>query len=150
VRGINNFSSCASLISVVRTHVGVEGMAKGYKETKNPLRVVPHSLGFHFYTAVGDYCGVSAYSLEEFANALQYVCSDAIVFHFERGDFQNWVRDVLGDAELAQEIEDIKMCERHLAAESCRKELVDTVRVHMLQLEAQKYLPCSSEKKGKL
>jgi len=123
-------------------------MAKSCNEIKDPLRVVPHAQGFHFYTAVGDYCGVSAHSLEEFENALQYVCSDAIVFHFERGDFQNWVRDIVGDNELAQSIDDIKRCERHLAAESCRKELVDAVRVRMLQLEAQKYLPCSGEQKS--
>ena len=113
-------------------------MVKSSNESRDPLRVVSHAQGFHFYTAIGDYCGVSAHSLEEFADALQYVCSDAIVFHFERGDFQNWVRDVIGDAELAQSIDDIKMCERHLAADSCRKELVDAVSVRILQLETNK------------
>jgi len=111
-------------------------MVKSGNETKNPLRVVPHAQGFHFYTAFGDYCGVSACSLEEFANALQYVCSEAIVFHFERGDFQNWIRDVISDNELAKKIDDIKMCERHLAAESCRKEIMERVNVRILQLEA--------------
>jgi len=111
-------------------------MVKSGNETKNPLRVVPHAQGFHFYTAVGDYCGVSACSLEEFANAIQYVCSEAIVFHFERGDFQNWIRDVISDNELAKKIDDIKMCERHLAAESCRKEIMERVNVRILQLEA--------------
>jgi hypothetical protein len=124
-------------------------MVKSSKRAKNSLRAVPHAQGFHFYTAVGDYCGVSAHSLEEFADALQYVCSEAIVFHFERGDFQNWVRDVIGDNELAQAIDDIKMCERHLAAESCRKELVDAVRVRMLQLEVEKSPSCFGEQKRK-
>ena len=111
-------------------------MVKSSNETKNPLRVVPHAQGFHFYTAVGDYCGVSVHSLEEFADALQYVCSEAIVFHFERGDFQNWIRDIIGDSELARKIDDIKMCDRHLAAESCRKEIMEIVNVRLLQLEA--------------
>jgi len=100
------------------------------------LRVVPHAKGFHFYTAVGDYCGVSSHSLEEFADAVQYVCSEAIVFHFERGDFQSWIRDVIGDNELAKKLGDIKMCERHLAAESCRKEIEERVNVRLFQLEA--------------
>ena len=117
-------------------------MVKSYNETKDPLRVVPHAQGFHFYTAVGNYCGVSAHSLEEFADALQYVCSVAIVFHFERGDFQNWIRDIIGDIELAQKIDDTKMCNRHLAAECCRKELVDTVRIRILQLETAKGFSC--------
>ncbi len=111
-------------------------MVKSNNETKNPLRVVPDAKGFHFYTGVGDYCGVSVRSLEEFADALQYVCSAAIVFHFERDDFQNWIRDVIGDAELAKVIDNIKMCERHLAAESCRKEIVERVNIRILQLEA--------------
>ena len=117
-------------------------MVKSCNETKDPLRVVPHAQGFHFYTAVGNYCGVSAHSLEEFADALQYVCSAAIVFHFERGDFQNWIRDIIGDIELAQKIDDIKMCNRHLAAECCRKEFVDTVRIRILQLETAKGFSC--------
>jgi hypothetical protein len=100
------------------------------------LRVIPDAFGFHFYTAVGDYCGVSVHSLEEFADALQYVCSEAIVFHFERGDFQNWIRDVIGDNKLAKKLDDIKTCERHLAAESCRKETMERVNVRILQLEA--------------
>jgi len=124
-------------------------MVKSINKTKDPLRVVPHAKGFHFYTAVGDYCGVSVHSLEEFVDALQYVCSEAIVFHFERGDFQNWIRDVIGDNELAKKIDDIKMCERHLAAGSCRKELVDAVRVHILQLEVQKGPPVFGERRTK-
>jgi hypothetical protein len=111
-------------------------MVKSSNETKNPLRVVPRAQGFHFYTAVGDYCGVSVHRLEDFADALQYVCSEATVFHFERGDFQNWIRDIIGDNELAIKIDDIKMCDRHLAAESCRKEIMEIVNVRLLQLEA--------------
>lgn len=124
-------------------------MVKSSDKTKDPLRVVPHAQGFHFYTAVGDYCGVSVHSLEEFADALQYVCSEAIVFHFERGDFQNWIRDVIDDNDLAKKIDDVKMCERHLAADSCRKELVDAVRVHILQLEVQRGPPVFGERRTK-
>lgn len=104
-------------------------------ENINLLQIVPHDKGFHFYISIGDYCGVTAHSLEEFVKALQYVCSEAILFHFERGDFQNWIRDVLGDNELAQKIDDVKMCERHLSAESCRKELLDKVKIRISQLE---------------
>jgi len=117
-------------------------MVKSCNETKDPLRIVPHAQGFHFYTAVGDYCGVSAHSLEEFAGALQYVCSAAIVFHFDRGDFQNWIRDVIGDNELAKRIDELRICERHLAAECCRKELVQIVNIRILQLEVGKEPPC--------
>ena len=118
----------------------VAHLVKSGSEIRDPLRVVPHAEGFHFYTAIGDYCGVSVHSLEEFADAVQYVCSEAIVFHFERGDFQNWIKDVIGDNELAKKIDDIKMCERHLSAESCRKEIADAVRIHILRLETNNLL----------
>ena len=113
-------------------------MVESINQAKYQLRKVSYAKAFHFYTAVGDYCGVSVHSLEEFANALQYVCSEALVFHFERRDFQNWIRDVIGDNELAKRIDDIKMCERHLAADTCRKEILETVNVRILQLEAKR------------
>jgi hypothetical protein len=128
---------------------GVERMVRSNNKARNPLRVVPHAQGFHFYTTVGHYCGVSACSLEEFANALQYVCSEAIIFHFERGDFQNWIRDIIGDAELAQRIDEIKMCSRQLSEECCRKQLVQSVNIRILQLEVAKGPPCFGERKEK-
>ena len=123
-------------------------MVKSTNTTKNPLRMVSHAEGFHFYTAIGDYCGVSAHSLEEFADALQYVCSESIVFHFERGDFQNWIREVIGDAELAQSIDAIRTCERHLAAKFCRKEIMERVQVRLFQLEANRLM--SDKRKTRL
>lgn len=117
-------------------------MVESCKEVKDPLRIVPHAQGFHFYTSVGDYCGVTAHSLMEFADALKYVCSEAILFHFGRGDFQNWIRDVIGDNELAQGIDDIKMCERHLSSECCRMELAEKVQIRILQLQTDKGFSC--------
>lgn len=113
-------------------------MVKSCNETKDPLRGVPHAQGFHFYTAIGDYCGITSTSLEELANAIQHVCSEAIIFHFERGDFQNWIRDIICDTKLAQEIDEIKMCSRHLAADCCRKELIDAIRNRLLLLDLQR------------
>ncbi len=114
-------------------------------ETKDPLRVVPYNQGFHFYTAIGHYCGITSTSLGEFANALQYLCSEAIIFHFSRGDFQSWIRNVIGDAELAQRLDEIKMCSRQLDADCCRRELVETIRIRILQLEVAKGPPCFGE-----
>jgi len=116
---------------------------------KDSLRVVPHAQGFHFYRAIGCYIGVTCTCLEELADAIQTVCSEAIIFHFERGDFQNWIRDVIGDAELAQRIDDIRMCSRRLSEEACRKELVERINVRILQLEANKGPPVFGERKKK-
>ena len=120
---------------------GLECIVKSNDEARNPLRIVPQAQGFHFYIAIGHYCGVSSCSLEEFADALQYVCSEAIVFHFGRGDFQSWIRNIIGDAELARQIDDIMMCSRQLSTECCRKELVETVRIRIFQLETNERPP---------
>jgi len=124
-------------------------LAKSHSETKNPLRTLPNDMSFHFYTSIGHYCGVSACSLEEFANALQYVCSEAIAFHFERGDFQNWIRDIIGDAELAKSIDSIRLCSRGLSAECCRKELIEAVRIRIFQLETNEIPPFFGGRKRK-
>jgi hypothetical protein len=124
-------------------------MVRSYEKNSDPLRVLPPSQGFHFYTAVGHYCGVTSNSLEEFGNALQYICSEAIIFHFERGDFQNWIRDVIGDMKLAQEIDEIKMCSRQLSDECCRKEIAQRVNIRILQLEVEKGNSCFSKQEAK-
>jgi hypothetical protein len=113
-------------------------MVKSSNETKDPLRVVPHAQGFHFYKSIGCCIGVTSCSLEELADAVQKVCSEAVIFHFERGDFQNWIRDIIGDNELAQRIDEIKMCSRQLSEECCRKELMERINVRILQLEVAK------------
>jgi hypothetical protein len=79
-------------------------MVGSSNEAKDPLTVVPRAQGFHFYKAIGCCIGVTCCSLEELADALQKVCSEAVTFHFERGDFQNWMRDIIGDNELAKRI----------------------------------------------
>jgi len=124
-------------------------MVRSYEKNSNPLRVLPQSQGFHFFIAVGHYCGVTSNSLEEFANVLQYICSEAIIFHFERGDFQNWIRDVIGDMKLAQEIDEIKMCSRQLSDEYCRKEIAQRVNIRILQLEVEKGNSCFSKQEAK-
>jgi hypothetical protein len=124
-------------------------MVGSSNETKDPLAVVPRAQGFHFYKAIGCCIGVTCCSLEELADALQKVCSEAVIFHFERGDFQNWVRDVIGDAELAQSIDAIKMCSRKLSEEACRKELVERINVRILQLEVAKLPSIFGEKRQK-
>ena len=124
-------------------------MVGSSNEAKDPLTVVPRAQGFHFYKAIGCCIGVTCCSLEELADALQKVCSEAVIFHFERGDFQNWVRDVIGDAELAQSIDAIKMCSRKLSEEACRKELVERINVRILQLEVAKLPSIFGEKRQK-
>jgi len=89
-----------------------------------PLRTVPFENGFHFYTDIGKYTGITATSLSEFALKLQVIPTESVMFHFQRKDFQNWIKYTIKDAVLAQRIDNSK---EEQNAERLRKELVATI-----------------------
>jgi len=88
------------------------------------LRTVPFEKGFHFYASVGNYTGITATSLSEFALKLQIVPTESITFHFNRKDFQNWIKYTLKDAALAERISNAK---REQSAEDLRKEILTII-----------------------
>ena len=95
-----------------------------------PLRTVPFENGFHFYTDIGKYTGITATSLSELALKLQVIPKESITFHFQRKDFQNWVKYTIRDAALAQKIDNTKQEQN---AEDLRKELVATIEARTNQ-----------------
>ena len=74
----------------------------------NLLNTVPFESGFHFYTELGKYTGITACSMVEFAEKLQTVPIQSVTFHFQRQDFQKWFKNTIGDEELAKRIDQIK------------------------------------------
>ncbi len=78
---------------------------------------------FHFFTDVGRPAGVSATSIFDFADDLKRIDFASIEFHQERGDFSNWLRDVIGDNELADEFGSVQTSE--LSGEPLRSRLVE-------------------------
>lgn len=87
--------------------------------------ILPQS-AFYFYTDVGAPTGKAAASLEEFCNQLKTIDVASITFHMERGDFGNWVKNVLGDMELAARLEKIKMLA--LSGEELRTKVYNEVK----------------------
>jgi hypothetical protein len=83
------------------------------------LRRVPYQEGFRFSRGIGDYTGQVAMSLADFGEMLQTVDSKSIDFHMGRKDFENWVRNIFGDEELADSISRRKVFQ----GENLRKEL---------------------------
>jgi predicted transcriptional regulator len=80
---------------------------KGKNALKASVRVSDDT-GFHFYVNVDKPLGFSAQSLEEFYRLINQVCSDSLEFHLYRGDFENWLREVLKDLELAETVGNLK------------------------------------------
>jgi hypothetical protein len=90
----------------------------------NPLATVPFENGFHFYTAMDNYTGITAINLNEFAAKLQIIPSESIAFHFQRKDFENWIRLTIKDSALAERISKTKA---EQSTEDLRKEIFRTV-----------------------
>jgi len=91
------------------------------------LRTVPFENGFHFYTAIGNYTGITATNLSEFAAKLQIIPIESIKFHLQRRDFQNWIKYTIKDAELAESISRAKGDE---STEDLRKDVLRIVELH--------------------
>jgi len=92
---------------------------------------VPYEKGLHFHTAPGHFTGETATSLDGFEKKLQVVPTGSVNFHLQRGDFQKWIENTLGDDELAKRISQIKLT---LPVEDLRKELLAIVQTRITEL----------------
>ena len=99
------------------------------------LSVVPSENAFFFCTAEGVYTKITAISLEDFADKLDGVDASSILFHYPRGDFQAWIRDIVGDRVLAD-----KICfiQQGISGEKLRQELLKIVQTRISELKASK------------
>jgi hypothetical protein len=91
---------------------------------------VSYEKGFHFYTVIDNYTGITATNLTEFTAKLQAVPIESIVFHFQRKDFQKWITETIGDKELAERI---SIFGRAFHAEDLRKEIVRIVQERLTE-----------------
>lgn len=98
------------------------------------LRTVPYQKGFHFYTASGKFTGETATSLDAFEKKLQVVPDASVNFHLQRGDFQKWIEDTLGDDKLAKRI---SLIELTLPVKDLRKELLAIVQARINQFKGE-------------
>jgi len=104
------------------------------QKTKAILRDLPLNLAFHFYEDIDKPTGQVATSLLDFCNKLASAQSPqaltSLIFHMERGDFVAWIRNTIGDSELADKIAQISTNDRLLA-----KKLHQTVEQRIKQLK---------------
>ena len=98
----------------------------------NLLSTVPFESGFHFYTELGKYTGITACSTVEFADKLQTIPIQSVTFHFQRQDFQKWFKDTIGDEELSLRIGQV-MAEP--SDEYLRKDLFKIVHHRITELQ---------------
>ncbi len=104
------------------------------------LRSVPEQVGFHFYIALGEPTGETAVSLADFVSKMEKVDVRSVDFHFSRRDFENWIRDVIGDAELALRMSRIRV---GIGGEVLRQEILRVLKARLNEL---KPLPLATSK----
>jgi len=76
-------------------------------EVEKILRAVPRDEAFYFYEEVGKPVGYVATSLVDFRDKINTVRWSSLVFHLRRKDFENWIKGIIGDSELAKRISNI-------------------------------------------
>jgi alpha-amylase len=101
------------------------------------LRTVPYEYGFHF-TTEGVYDGQTATSLEDFYDKIKQVPADSLCFHQNRGDFQRWIRNTIGDNFLANELS--LFLQRNLSSEEIRTELLKLLDDRIRDLKGQRLI----------
>ena len=79
-------------------------LTKRGKAILEELEPVPGAKGFYFCYKEGDYTGQVVYSLKDFYQTVQKIDVTSLEFHLHREDFEKWVREVLHDDELANDI----------------------------------------------
>ncbi|NLF87232.1 hypothetical protein GX563_00250 [Candidatus Bathyarchaeota archaeon] len=104
--------------------IGYSLTEKGKNAIKTIHRV-PDDKAFNFYVAVDKPLGFSAHSLEELYRLIKQVTSDSLDFHVSRGDFENWLRDIIGDRQLALDFSGPRAAGLH--GEDLRKRLVSAM-----------------------
>jgi hypothetical protein len=101
-------------------------------KARRALSTVNFDCGFHFYTAIGDYTGVTAVSLQDLAVKMGSISLRSVRFHFERGEFQRWIRTLLCDSELA---ENIGLIKRNFSDEALRREIIAKIEEDIARLK---------------
>jgi hypothetical protein len=100
------------------------------------LRNVPESQGFRFYLAVDEPTGETAVSLADFVDKLETIEVQSVNFHYPRKDFQKWIREVLGDVELALRLGRIGRVRLGIRGEALRSEILRIVKARLTELKA--------------
>ena len=96
------------------------------------LRTVPPDQSFLFFEDVGKYIGRQAVNLVDFCENMKTIDINSVTFHFERGDYERWIRETLHDAELARRL---KRINKSISGEEIRNKILQTVKRRLYELQ---------------
>lgn len=130
---IDAFVSFSNVISDFEARI-LQELQKPELAAKWILRRLPTDKGFTFFYEFARPTNVTTHDMFEFARALNMVTIQSLKYHTERGDFERWLSQVLGDKKLAEKISSITS--EKLVGKTLRKRLVTVVEARVKQLES--------------
>lgn len=101
---------------------------------KRMLQPFPIEKGFTFFYEFARPTQLTVHSLEEFHNALKVVDLQSLEFHMERGDFERWIRQVMGDDVLADGLKSVS--DERLRGKPLRAKILGMVHRRIKDLKA--------------
>jgi hypothetical protein len=104
----------------------------GRVDASDILRTVPPDQSFLFFEDIGKYTGRLAANLADFCENMKTIDIASVTFHFERGDYERWVRETLHDAELARKLKRMK---KSSSGEQLRNKILRSVRKRLNELQ---------------
>jgi len=129
---VEAFAIYSRILSDLEARVCLE-LEKPELAAKWLLRRLPAGMGFVFSYDFARSSGLVVHSLGEFVSMLKTVDVSSIRFHVEKGDFERWIRQVVGDDKLADEIATVKLNKR-LKGEVLRKKVLAITAKRIKQL----------------
>ncbi len=100
------------------------------------LGTVAQEKAFFFYEDVGKPTGDSATSLTDFCTKINTVASASLSFHLKRGDIENWLKNALGDIELANRVAKIRKTKTSWKRDATlRRKLYKVLRDRAVELQ---------------
>jgi alpha-amylase len=143
---VEAFAVYSRILSDLEARIRVE-LEKPELAAKRILRRLPAGMGFTFSYEFARSSELTVNSLYEFISALKTIDLSSIQFHVERGDFERWLRHVIGDDELADQMAKINQSKRKLKSETLRKRILAITERRIKNLKEVAKLAASSKEK---
>ncbi|MGB9134785.1 MAG: DUF5752 family protein [Candidatus Bathyarchaeia archaeon] len=129
---IDAFATFSNIITDFEARI-LQELQKPELAAKWVLRRLPAEGRFTFFFEFARPTNVTVYDMFEFAKAVSSIPVKSLQYHVERGDFENWVSQVLGDKKLAERMASVSR--EKLTGEALRKKLASVVNARVKELE---------------
>jgi alpha-amylase len=120
---VEAFAVFSRILSDLEARIRSE-LEKPELAAKRLLRRLPSGMGFTFSLDFVRSTGMTVHSLNEFYLALKEIDIKSILFHIERGDFERWLSQVIGDKKLAGQFFSLSSSKKRHKGEFLRKKIL--------------------------